>query len=356
MFDGARPGLALLPRRHFGVQFLFRCHNSMLHRYVRHCAPSAYFHLFKREAGWKKAVDYLNPNYLSYAEKRRKHTTLRRNEHFPGFHECFERDRAASWRYAHEVNAIGRGVSHGKSVLLCQPPSRLSVWPGGEHAWFSIPVRWIKNRMRQYESPFRTMSLFMNGSRVIRRSACGGLQLPPHLLSPQLKGQCTICERTGNLGGMWVQLRAAHTLSSSGRAVFTLATNAGPVLMESVEVGLGGGKSWSHFLSAKMGVDITRMRSAQGNERVIVSNHSNLREANFGNVSLKESLGNFAFWPFTQLNVRACILFWNDGEISLALSSYYPQLQLLSCVSNKEVASLLHFYISWALQFVYFYI
>lgn len=96
MFDGARPGLALLPRCHFGVQFLFRCHNSMLHPYVRYCAPSAYFHLFKREAGWKKRSTNLNPNYLSYAEKRRKHTTLRRNKHFSGFHECFERDQAAS--------------------------------------------------------------------------------------------------------------------------------------------------------------------------------------------------------------------------------------------------------------------
>lgn len=56
--------------------------------------------------------------------------------------------------------------------------------------------------------------------------------------------------------------------------------------MESVEVELDGGKSWSHFLSAKMGVNIPRMRSAQGNQHVIVSYHSNLRAANFENISL----------------------------------------------------------------------
>lgn len=34
MFDGAQSGLALPPRGHFGVQVLFSCHNSLLHRYV----------------------------------------------------------------------------------------------------------------------------------------------------------------------------------------------------------------------------------------------------------------------------------------------------------------------------------
>lgn len=33
--------------------------------------------------------------------------------------------------------------------------------------------------------------------------------------------------------------------------------------MKRPEVGLDGGKSWSHFLSAKVGVDTTRMRSAR---------------------------------------------------------------------------------------------
>lgn len=35
MLDGAQAGLALPPRGHFGVQVLFSCHNSRLHRYVR---------------------------------------------------------------------------------------------------------------------------------------------------------------------------------------------------------------------------------------------------------------------------------------------------------------------------------
>lgn len=43
MFDGARPGLALPPRGHFGVQFLLSCHNSLLHRCVRSSAPLTVF-------------------------------------------------------------------------------------------------------------------------------------------------------------------------------------------------------------------------------------------------------------------------------------------------------------------------
>ena len=43
MLDGARPGLALPPRGHFGVQFLLSCHNSLLHRCVRSSAPLAVF-------------------------------------------------------------------------------------------------------------------------------------------------------------------------------------------------------------------------------------------------------------------------------------------------------------------------
>lgn len=42
MFDGARPGLALSPRGHFGIQFLFSCHNSLLHRRVSSSAHLLY--------------------------------------------------------------------------------------------------------------------------------------------------------------------------------------------------------------------------------------------------------------------------------------------------------------------------
>lgn len=48
MFDGARPGLALPPRSHFGIQLLFGGHDSVLHRYVRSWAPPGY-HLVSKE-------------------------------------------------------------------------------------------------------------------------------------------------------------------------------------------------------------------------------------------------------------------------------------------------------------------
>lgn len=40
------------------------------------------------------------------------------------------------------------------------------------------------------------------------------------------------------------------------------------------------------FLSTKMGVNIPRMRSAQGDQHAMVSCHSNLGAANFVNISL----------------------------------------------------------------------
>lgn len=95
MFDGARPGLALPPRRHFGIQVLFSCHNSLLHRYLRSSAPLLYFHLFESNI-LKKKVEYLNHGEFCKAEARRKHQTVRGKEHFSGFDKCSELDQAAS--------------------------------------------------------------------------------------------------------------------------------------------------------------------------------------------------------------------------------------------------------------------
>lgn len=49
MFHGARPALPLPPRRHFGVQFLFSCHNSQLHRSGGSQTLRVCFHLFKNK-------------------------------------------------------------------------------------------------------------------------------------------------------------------------------------------------------------------------------------------------------------------------------------------------------------------
>lgn len=83
--------------------------------------------------------------------------------------------------------------------------------------------------------------------------------------------------------------------------------------MESVEVALDGGKSCSHFLSAGVGVDGPRMRSARrGEQHAISSCHSDSQAANFVNTSLNivsEETPSFCSFSYIRLHLSVCILF-----------------------------------------------
>lgn len=251
MFDGARPGLALPPRSHFGIQLLFGGHDSMLHRYVRTWAAPVYHLVIKgRKRCRMEAVPRL---YSCLAEARSKRWTIRGKEHLPGF-----------WRLERE--AISKEVSRGTSFLLSAGP-RLAVDDRVGYVWFLLTLRirsdWMRKILTRFSKP--SFDVYSMNESVLRRA---GWTAPVAL---QLKGQYKYPRGEYN-----ADVKRSNAYFLPPLRCRCVRKESWKGLMESSEVELQRGKSWSHFLSEKMGVNSPRMRSAPGDQHAIVSCHSNV--------------------------------------------------------------------------------
>lgn len=98
-------------------------------------------------------------------------------------------------------SSAGGGVSHGKSLPLSLPCPRLAISHRGEHVWFLLAPRirsaeWIIRRDYMSFLPTRYLiyEWILSERRFSLWKVAASTEQPR-----QLKGQCVICENTGNM-------------------------------------------------------------------------------------------------------------------------------------------------------------